>query len=163
MKVLPAVATAALLLISLAQAIDFPLVKEGLWSIRMQTTENPGNKKTDFTSKLCRNHAYDEYSRALAKKQPTCKTINENLSGGKYTSETECTVRGSVLRTKAVVTIQGDSETHSESHTTYMPPLFGMSEEDIIQDQKYLGNCPAGVEPGDRIAQDGKVTHTWRH
>jgi hypothetical protein len=162
-KVLPAVLTAVLLLmIGLAQAIDLPSMKEGLWSIRMQTTDNPGNKKTDFTSKLCRNHAFDEYSRGLAKKMPGCKTINENFSGSKYTSEMECTTQGSVLRSKTLTTIQGDSETHSETHVTYTPPLRGVSDEDLIQDQKYLGSCPTGVGPGDRISQDGTIMHTWR-
>jgi hypothetical protein len=163
MKKLPAVAVAAISLMGLAQAIDLPLMKEGLWSIRTQTTNNPGNNKTDFTQKLCRSHAYEEYARGLAKNRPGCKTISESLSGGVYTTEVECAERGTVIKSKTVATSQGDSAAHSESHATYTPAFHGMSEMIMIQDQKYLGSCPSGVGPGDRIAQDGAVTHTWKH
>jgi hypothetical protein len=33
----------------------------------------------------------------------------------------------------------------------------------MTMDQKYLGSCPAGVQPGDLTSADGKVTHLWNH
>lgn len=141
-------------------AADAPM-KEGLWSIHTVSTDQPGNNKTDSTVKLCRNHAYDDRVRTLANEQSTkssCK-ISENTSGNTTTSETECAVAKSVLKTKGTVTIVGDTA-HSESHTTYTPAMYGTSETTMVMDQKYLGPCPAGVEPGDRISADGKVQHT---
>jgi hypothetical protein len=139
---------------------DPPAMKEGLWSIHTVSTDQPGNKRTEGTQKLCRSHAYDERVRAMAAQQSakTCKTISENSAGGTTTSENQCTVGGSVLKTKAVVTLNGDSA-HSETHTTYTPAMYGMSETSMVMDQKYLGACPAGVQPGDRIGPDGKVIH----
>jgi hypothetical protein len=139
---------------------DQPALKEGLWSIHTVSVDQPGNKKTDGTVKLCRNHAYDERVRALAAQQSakTCKTISETITGGTRTTETECTVGNSVLKTKAVATISGDAA-HSETHTTYTPAAYGTSETTMVMDQKYAGACPAGVEPGDRISADGKVSH----
>jgi hypothetical protein len=55
----------------------------------------------------------------------------------------------------------GNTASHSEGHTTYDPPVRGMSESTMIMDQKYVGACPAGVEPGDMIGADGKIEHTW--
>jgi hypothetical protein len=141
-------------------AADPPVMKEGLWSIHTVSTDQPGDKKTEGTQKLCRSHAYDERVRAMAAQQSakTCKTISENTAGGTMTTENQCTVGGSVLKTKAVVTFNGDSA-HSETHTSYTPAMYGMSETTMVMDQKYLGPCPAGVQPGDRIGPDGKVNH----
>lgn len=141
-------------------AADPPAMTEGLWTIHTVTTDQPGNKRTEGTQKLCRSHAYDERVRAMAAQQSAkrCKTISENSSGGMTTTETQCTVGTSVLKTKAVVTFNGDSA-HSETHTTYTPAAYGTSESTMVMDQKYAGPCPAGVQPGDRIGPDGKVIH----
>jgi Protein of unknown function (DUF3617) len=150
----------SVLLLTAAYAADPPAMKEGLWSIHTVSTDQPGNKKTEGTVSLCRNHAYDERVRAMAAQQSAkrCKTINESTTGGTITTENECTVGSSVLKTKAVATLNGDTA-HSESHTTYAPAMYGTSESTMIMDQKYLGACPAGVEPGDRIGADGKIQH----
>jgi hypothetical protein len=52
---------------------------------------------------------------------------------------------------------------HSETHTTYTPALAGTAESTMIMDQKYVGGCPAGIQPGDRIAANGTVNHLWKH
>jgi hypothetical protein len=38
-------------------AVDLPPMKEGLWSIRNQGVNNPGGKKAENTSTICRSHA----------------------------------------------------------------------------------------------------------
>jgi hypothetical protein len=79
-------AAAALLLpIVVARAVDFPERQEGLWERRNQTIVNPGNKKTEITSKICRDRAYDKL---------------ESLGGGRYASESRCTISGAVIETK---------------------------------------------------------------
>jgi hypothetical protein len=35
--------------------------------------------------------------------------------------------------------------------------MQGVTDETRIQDFKYVGACPAGVNPGDRIMADGSV------
>lgn len=157
MKKILASAAAALVL-PLANAADAPDVKEGLWSIHTQSIDNPGNKKTEGTYSLCRNHAYDLAVRASAKNQKGC-TMSESYQGGKYSSEGRCVVGTTVIESKGTSTFQGDTAAHSESHATYSPALYGVSETTMIIDQKYVGSCPAGTVPGDRIAADGKITH----
>ena len=56
---------AFLMSVGLAQAADPPAAKEGLWSSHSQTVDQPGNKKSEATKTVCRNHAYDQ-SRRIA-------------------------------------------------------------------------------------------------
>jgi len=152
---------ALFLAIECMYAADPPAMEEGLWSIHTVSIDQPTNHKTDGNQSLCHNHAYDDRVRALAAQQSmksSCKTVSENSTGGTTTTETKCTVAGSVLDTKAVVTFNGDSA-HSETHTTYTPAMYGTSETTMVMDQKYMGACPAGVEPGDRVGADGKIIH----
>ena len=73
------------------------------------------------------------------------------------------TIGGTVLDTKGTVVFQGDTSAHGEDHTTYTPAMNGISESTMIQDQKYVGSCPAGQQPGDITNADGRVIHTWKH
>jgi len=151
-----------LLLTGAAHAVDFPQVKEGLWTIHTKTIDTPGNQVSEGDRSICRNHAYDEHVRSLAK-GVDCKTISENLSGGTYTVESECKVAGTVIHTTGKTVLSGDSASHSETHSTYTPAMYGKSETTMIMDQKYVGSCPANMQPGDSISKDGKITHLWRH
>ena len=40
---------------------------------------------------------------------------------------------------------------------TYSPAYKGKTDETVIQDQNYVGACPAGMQPGDRITVEGKL------
>jgi hypothetical protein len=154
----------AFLYIGRLHAADPPSLKEGLWSIRTVSTEQPGNKKTEGTRSICRNHAYDERVRAQAKAQAatTCKTHIENYAGSKYESESECAVQGMTIHTKGTTTASGENTTHTESSTTYTPAFNGISASTMIMDQKYVGACPAGMAPGDIMGLDGRVIHRGR-
>jgi hypothetical protein len=163
MRKSPVCVLGILFLVGLALAVEPPPVKEGLWSVRTQMTNQPSNAKTDFTFKLCRNHAYDQYALGLAKNNKGCKLGFEDLSGGTYTLDSECNMGGSVLKSKTTITFQGDTASHSETQGTYTPALHGMTGSTVIQDQRYLGACPAGAQPGDRINADGSIMHLWRH
>lgn len=146
----------------MASAADAPDVKEGLWSIHRQVIDNPGNKKTESTQKICRNHAYDQHVREEAKKVKGCATVSESDQGGKHLTETHCVTGGTSIDTKGSASFQGDTAAHNESHTTYTPAMYGVSETTMIMDQKYEGTCPAGMQPGDLTNADGRVTHLWK-
>jgi hypothetical protein len=162
-KMLVFTAAALGLASGIANAQNPPEVKEGLWEIHMQSTENPGNKKTEGTSTICRNHAYDQHAQALAKNVKGCTKVSETFQGSKYSVEMRCTVGTSVIATKGVTSFQGDTATHSESNTTYTPAFSGISGSTMIQDQKYIGSCPADMQPGDRKSADGTIIHLWKH
>ncbi len=161
MKNLLLSAAALLLAPGAIYSVDEPPLKEGFWTIRTQMTQNPGNTKEDTTRSVCRNHAYDAYTRSTAKKT-NCKTISESTSGTTTTTDSECKVNDIVIRNKGTLTVTGDTATRSEAHTTSTPPARGVSESTMIVEEKYVGACPAGVGPGDIVAADGKVLHTWQ-
>lgn len=162
-RFLPAAASAAACFAGFSLfAADAPAMKEGLWSIHTTSIDNPGNRKTEGTRSICRNHAYDVRIRQQTeqKQKQICKSYKESVSGNTLTTESECSVQNSVIKTKSVATFSGDSSIHAETHGTYTPALFGTAETTIIVDQKYTGACPAGMQPGDLMSADGKVTHT---
>ncbi|MGA2881970.1 MAG: DUF3617 family protein [Bryobacteraceae bacterium] len=161
-KTLILAAAAFLLAIGTAYAVDPPDLKEGLWSVHSQSIDNPGNKTSSGTYTLCRSHAFDQAVRGSAKNLKGC-TVSENFQSGKYSSATHCIVANTVIEGKGTTTFQGDSSFRTESHATYTPAMHGVSETTIIMDQKYLGSCPAGAQPGDRTNADGTVIHLGKH
>jgi Protein of unknown function (DUF3617) len=150
-------AAALVLQIAIVRAADPPEVQEGLWEVHGQTIENPGNKTTVFTYQLCRSHAYDKAMDALVKNVKGCSTEFDSVGGGRYTSASRCTVAGTLIVSKGTYTHESSTATRSESFATYTPPFHGKTDETVTQDQKYVGDCPAGVNPGDRIMADGSL------
>jgi hypothetical protein len=153
--VLPA---SALLACTAASAAEPPPLKEGLWSIHNQGIMHPGDKKIDFTSTLCRTHAFDAKTLESAKNMKDCSTVKDELVGDTYFIESRCTIEGSTVDSKSTTIFHGDT-THTEAHITYTPPLRGISDSTMTQDQKYLGNCPAGAKGGDLMTPNGTMHH----
>ncbi len=139
------------------RAASPPKLLEGLWEVRVQSTESPGDKKTEYSFKLCRDHAYDKHTDELVKNNKNCTTKLEKLAGDRYSAASRCTVSGIVIDSKGLSTYQSNTAIHSESAATYRPPLYGKTDETMIQDQRYVGACPAGMKPGDRILADGRL------
>jgi hypothetical protein len=153
------VTTTAMVLPAAAWAGDPPKLKEGLWDIRGERIESPGDKRTEFAYKLCRDHAYDKAANAQLKNVKGCSTVIKKVDGGKFSSASTCTVDGMTIVSNGLSAYKGDSSTHAETHAIYTPPFNGKSEETLTEDQQYLGKCPTGMKPGDTIAPDGIIRH----
>lgn len=149
--------SSAMLLLAIARAADPPQLKEGLWQIRGQRIENPGNRRTEFTYRLCRSHAYDKAMDDLVKNQKDCTTSFDTLGGGRYVSASRCTAAGVVIVSKGTYTYESSTSARSESTATYDPAFHGKTDETLIQDQSYVGSCPAGMNPGDRVDARSKL------
>lgn len=162
-KARTAVTIALLCVTGAAHAVDPPLVKEGFWSTKTQITANPGGSKAETTAKICRSHAFDAFLKDTGKKTAGCTTISESFVGHTWSSEEHCSTGLTTLDIKTAATVDGDSSLHSETHTVMTPPLNGVAETIRIGDSSYLGNCPAGVQPGDFVYDDGRVVHGWKH
>lgn len=145
--------------IAAAHAASPPQLQQGLWDIRVQNTENPGAKKTEYTFRLCRDHAYDKETDDLVKNNKNCTTKLRSLGSGRFSAASRCTLSGIVIVSQGLSVYQGGGSVHSESAATYTPPLYGKTDETVIEDQHYLGSCPAGMKPGDRLMADGSVVH----
>ena len=154
--------TAATLLLTIASAADPPPLQEGLWEIRGQSIDNPGGRKSEFTYRLCRNHAYDKAMDAMVKNVKDCTTAFDSLGDGRYSSESRCTIDGTVIVSKGTYTYLSATSARSESYATYTPAYRGKTDETVIQDQNYVGACPAGMRPGDRITVEGTLQRYGR-
>ena len=144
--------SSALVLLSIARAADPPPLKEGLWEITGRSIENPGAKRTAFRYQLCRNHAYDSAMDALVKNANGCTTAFDDLGGGHFASSSSCNVDGTLIVSRGTYTYESLTSTRSESSATYSPAYRGKTDEHVEQDQRYVGACPKGMKPGDRIA-----------
>jgi hypothetical protein len=41
--------------------------------------------------------------------------------------------------------------------------MDGKTEAIMFSDAKYLGSCPAGMQPGDRMDANGSIVHGGKH
>jgi hypothetical protein len=83
-------------------------------------------------------------------------------SGSKYVFESECVHAGSTMHSKGTRTFNGYISVHTEKTTTFAPPMDGIAETTLIMDEKYVGACPAGMQPGESMDADGKIIHKRR-
>jgi hypothetical protein len=157
----PALTLTLLLLLTAAHAADFPdmpPLKEGLWKIRM-VNNTPGQPPSDNTFSLCRDHAFDAHTHQVAQRfLSACTTTSDTKSGNTRTLVQSCKIAGSTVITKSVLTADGDTHYRTESTSTFTPPLQGQSKDSMIQEQTFIGACPANMRPGDRKLADGTVT-----
>jgi hypothetical protein len=127
-------------------AADYPDIKAGLWS---STGTSSNAKVPPQTGNMCTNN---DVIKALAQMQKgpnrPCKAVSHTQSGSTYTTQTECNFGGTVKKTTAVTTAIGDTALHTEIHD---------SDGSIVMttDMKYVGACPAGMEPGDYVGANG--------
>ena len=62
-----------------------------------------------------------------------CTFTVESVGGGRYSSESHCTINGTVISSKGTASYQSTSN-HSDTHTTYTPAFYGRTDETTIQD-----------------------------
>ena len=153
----PALLVAVLLAcsgISAADGIKPPPTKEGLWETHSTQTQQ-GKTVFDKSIKMCQSKettkSMESNGEELRKKNECTSNVTQP-SANTYVEESRCAKgpnAGSV--TKVVYTHKGDTASHTEMHVN-----AGNSETLMIMDAKYLGDCPAGMKPGDLI-MDGKI------
>jgi len=153
---------ASVLLLRLAQAAEPPPLQEGLWEVRGRSSESPSGKTTEFSYRLCRNHAFDSAIDAQVKNAKECTTSFDYLGAGTFASASSCAIASRIIVSKGTYTYESTTSTRSESHATYTPAFDGKTEERLVQEQRYVGNCPAGMNPGDRIMSDGTLRRYGR-
>jgi hypothetical protein len=150
-----AVTVATLSVPAVAQLPNMPPIKEGLWKIH-NVDSYSDSPTQDHTYSLCRSHAYDDSVRDKMKAvQAKCVTSSDTTVGNKRSMSVTCDVGGFRTSTKSVVTMS-DNFYHSESEST-MTSQGHSSTTKTIQEQTYMGACPAGMSPGDRKMADGSI------
>ena len=145
-----------------AHAIDTPNMKEGLWKFHMVTT-SPGSAPSEVNYSLCRDHAFDQRGHDMAMKQTGCVITEGSASASKRTFTGTCKVGATTITSVSTVTYSGDTSFHSETSTTYTPAFYGKTHDTMVQDQTYIGSCPAGMNPGDIMDTNGQIRNRTTH
>lgn len=123
-----------------AQTLDLPQRKAGLWEIAME-----GVAGRSFTSLMCIDAATDRemMDHALKRVAGDCKNA-VNRQGSTYTVDSECTVSGTAVKSKTV--ISGD---FSSAYTVRTEGTMGTESMLIMQTAKWKGPDCDGMKPGD--------------
>ena len=130
---------------------DVPDVKTGLWS----TTTTVGDSKMPQQAvSMCTSTAllqtlYDQ--RRKTPNQP-CKQIAVTHNGAAITEQTECKFGDTVVRTRAVTVVTADTAVRTEIHQEGNSTV-------TVNESKYVGACPAGMQLGDFVGADGKKSN----
>lgn len=139
-----------------AQAQDMPARKPGLWTLTMQMSGMPGG---GTTSQQCIDKLTDAelQRKAMAgdpKHRCTQKSI-KRIAGG-VELEAECTAPEGRITVRSRATGDFDKAYTVDSQMTFDPPQHGMTQAGVKISARHLGDCPAGMSPGQtRVAGGG--------
>ncbi|MGE5669183.1 MAG: DUF3617 domain-containing protein, partial [Betaproteobacteria bacterium] len=122
-----AIVVPALALPSLAVAQDYPKLKAGLWALT-HTSDNAPQRPTTATVCLDDSVQKEMFAMGNGAMQGMCSKHDFTMSGGRATGDFVCDMGGSTMHSRSTMVMNGDSGYRTEIHTTYSPPLMGMSK-----------------------------------
>jgi hypothetical protein len=128
-------------------AADVPDIKPGLWAT---TTTSGDAKMPSATASMCSSTALLQALVDQRLKGPNhpCKRISVAHSGATITEQSECKFGDTVTRSKSVTVVTGNTAVHTEIRQEGKTTV-------IVSDSKYVGACPAGMQLGDFVADNG--------
>jgi hypothetical protein len=151
-----ALGCAVLLLAAAANAAetDFPARKPGLWELKM--VPETAKAAPQITMQLCVDAASDHAIMTAGLAMGGSCTVNRSQSGAALQFDATCDRDG--RHTVSHTTITGDFQSayqlkvvsDSEGGNPALP-----KHSAITQEAKWLGACPAGMNPGDMVMPGG--------
>lgn len=143
-----------LLVANTALADQLPQRKPGLWQVTMSMQGKP---VPSTVSRLCIDAATESALGAvgLSASKEMCSEYDVQVSGNTATIDTTCRFGQSTQTAHSVMTFSGDSSYRTDIHAHYEPPLFKEADTEMIIDGKWLGACPADMNPGEMIGPGG--------
>jgi hypothetical protein len=136
-------------------ADEFPSIKQGLWVSEVSS----GMDNSKMTIKQCVGDSEsikDMFESSKENLQGTCSEFKTETSGSSYISSVTCDL--GISKMKSISTASGDfSKEYTVTTKTIMTPAIGgLNGDTSVVTSKYLGDCEAGMKPGDMITPDGK-------
>ncbi|MGN6207514.1 DUF3617 domain-containing protein [Asticcacaulis sp.] len=133
--------------------------RAGLWQLT-QTLPQLGGRSV---SKICVNDAQGEKLALIGHDLPgkpemahlECSARSVTKSDDGADIDTVCMVNDTTLTSHIHVDIIGNDAFHQTVETRYSPAFAGHGNQVTITDGKRLGDCPAGMKPGDYVTGDG--------
>ena len=135
--------SAVLLFPAVADALDIPSEKPGLWEIRAQNSSDGKAGGRDGTMQICMDTATMAQSKQLSDEynRKNCSKNEIRKEGNKWIRSLVCNVGTSNVSTQQTFEFNGDSAYHAEVISTYDPPSAGRTRTHVIRDGKWLGAC----------------------
>ena len=133
--------------------------KPGLWHI---VTETGSMTAPSREIRICIDSATEDTLYQLSTNGGSgaaCDRTGVRRLNDTLTTEMVCKVGETKITTQTVITYNGDSAYHSEIKAHFDPPTMnGRSGSTARQDAKWLGSCPADMQPGDVVLPGGLRT-----
>jgi hypothetical protein len=155
--VLSLIATAIPAGLALADDISFPARKAGEWQIKM-TPETAGAVPS-MTMQLCLDAATDAEMMqvGLSMKKDICPEMTMTHDGDAIVIDAKCNL--GAMKTTSHTVISGDFQSAYAMKITsdIEGAPKGMPAHSVMtQDASWVGECPAGMAPGDMIMPGGR-------
>lgn len=155
-RLLACAALAAAVHAANAGAIDFPIMKSGMWE---QKLSRDVTEKAPIVTRICIDADVQKQmlDMGMGTMKSMCAKNDIRREGGKMYGEAECRLGDSTMKSKSVTSFTGDTAYRTEVKATYSPPFMGKSAATTVIEAKWTGACPAGVKAGDMILPDGRT------
>lgn len=158
-SVLSACAAATFMLCASAQAApDVPNLKPGLWEMTSSTSRAPDTKSK---STLCLDASVQQelIKMSTGMMSGMCSKNDLKRTGNTFVGEAVCNLGGSTMRSKSVMTLNGDTSYRTEAQASFDPPMNGMSQSSTVIEGKHIGACKPGQKPGDLSLPSGQTVN----
>ncbi len=148
-------ATVAVATVAIAQ--DYPRMKPGQWEITSVSGKGSGGSAPTRTT-MCTDEAIQKelITMGAGMTKDMCTKNEWKRDGSRITMTAECKLGESKLRSRAVMTVSGDTAYRTEISATYDPPFMGMKDSQTALEGKYVGACRDGLVPGDMVLANGQ-------
>ena len=138
--------SAVLLFPVVADALEWPSEKPGLWEIRVQISYDGGPLTAPLTMQYCLNAALLATSKKSdQEKIKNCSKFEVRNEGSKWIRNSVCKFGSTTETSQRTREFNGDSAYHENANGTYDPPVVmpmgGGSPTRKVTDAKWLGPC----------------------
>ncbi|HEY3305864.1 MAG TPA: DUF3617 family protein [Candidatus Binatia bacterium] len=130
-----------------AASTDAPKRKSGLWEIKVSSPQMQGG----HTMQQCVDQKSDDLTSGdkPGMEKMSCTKNEVRKEGDRIISESVCTMEGTTVTTRSVMTGRFDSAYKAAVKSTFEPPMHGMRESSSTIEARWLGPCKPGQKPGD--------------
>ena len=134
--------SAAVLFPVVADALEHPQSKLGMWEIRQQMANDGAALTALPTTQACLNAAFMEdakMSEEMVRKM--CSKNEVRKDGSKWITTSVCKIGGSTVSGLTTFEFNGENAYHIDINSTYDPPMGGSSRSHMVRDGRWLGPC----------------------
>lgn len=138
---------------------DLPKRKSGLWEIKTASlgTGKATSGAEGASVQMCIDEKTDNavQQQAIGMAKQSCSRQDIRRTGSQVVVDSVCKFGDTTATTHSVFTGSFESAYKVETHSTYQPPMMGMSEGSAVIEAKFLGPCKPDQRPGDMILGNG--------